>query len=687
MKPRLSICMMVKNEEKYLERCLASLQPMRDAFPSELIIVDTGSDDATVEIAKRFTDKVYFHPWQNNFSDMRNITINYAQGEWILIIDGDEVLCNSQPLIDFLTSSTCKQYATIAITTRNITDTEDPRAYSSMVRFQLFKNDGYFHYEGAIHNQPKFKGEALAMPEVYVLHYGYLSTDKELMERKFQRTGMILKRELEKDPKNIYYWTQLSVTYAMHNDYAEAIETAEKAYSLLPKKRTPNYMFVLLQLIMVYQHENQYEKTAGICREALAIKEGYLDVYFYYAESQAILKNYSEAIVYYEKYLALLEQREGSEERDITIIEYTLGLHQIVYSNLLRLYKEQKEYRKAMVCVDKLTYEEYVTNNLPNIIYLHVVLHKYTELRTWYDRWIGEKAQSEGDFLFQLMQQLQEVGDEQAKLGVAQAFRSIGREYGLLCDLIIEDNEGYISERVQQAAVSVKLDTLPVYCSGILYYLLKWHYPLETIIKDYKEEWLTCVLEYVNKHYAGLGAVLCHYLMKYDSASAIQEYKLCKSLARCALLLDQLDDAEYRQAFDRYVHDGISYITLLYHPAVLAETMTFEVKNDEEVFLLYMHNARKYSRRQREYVRNLRLALQAFPGMKRGIELLVKEIQNESSEKKQEFEGYKRQVKGTVKELIAAGQMSKAKGILDEYKSLVPDDLEAVLLESRILLN
>lgn len=685
MKPKLSICMMVKNEEKNLERCLKSLQPMRDIVPSELIIVDTGSDDGTVEIAKQYTQQVYFHPWQNNFSEMRNITIRYSKGEWILIIDADEELHNFQPLIDFLQSSKRHRYATVAVTTKNIVNTEDPHAYSTMVGFRMFKNDGYFHFEGAIHNQAKFKGEALAMPEVYLLHYGYVSTDKELMERKFLRTGMILKQELEKDPNNIYYWTQLSVTYAMHNDYREAIEYAEKAYSLLPEKRTPNYMFVLLHLILVYQHENLYEKVAEVCREALSIKEGYLDVYYYYAESQGILKNYSDAIVYYEKYLSLLAKREEEEERDVTIIEYTLGCQQIVYSNLLRLYKEEKEYQKAIDCAEKLTNEQFLKNNRADIIYLYLVLRKYEGLRSYYDHRITE--QEKDSFFDHLMKQLGQLKDSQAELGLARAFRSVGQECGLLCSLIIEDHNGYITEETQQEVLGISLDKLPVYCSGIFYYLLKWHYPLEKIITNYKEVWLTCALEYIDKQYGELGEILYRYLAKYTCTHRIQEYKLAKTLARCALLVEGLNDEQYRETFEKYVQDGISYLQLIYNPQILDENMIYEVKNDEEVFLLYMHNARKYSKQQREYVKYLRLALQAFPGMKRGIELLVKEITNESSEKQREFEEYKKQVKFTINQLIESGRMSEAKDILNKYKSLVPNDLEAVLLESKILLN
>ncbi|HQF33746.1 MAG TPA: glycosyltransferase, partial [Petrotogaceae bacterium] len=59
----LSICMMVKNEERHLEECLQSLQPLVKELGAEIIVVDTGSTDSTVEIAKKYTDKLYFHEW------------------------------------------------------------------------------------------------------------------------------------------------------------------------------------------------------------------------------------------------------------------------------------------------------------------------------------------------------------------------------------------------------------------------------------------------------------------------------------------------------------------------------------------------------------------------------------------------------------------------------------------------
>lgn len=684
MKPRLSICMMVKNEEKNLESCLQSLQSLRDAIASELIIVDTGSEDKTVEIAKRFTDQVYFHPWGNDFSAMRNITLKYSTGEWVLIIDADEVLGNCQPVIDFLQSPKRKQFTTVAITIKNMVDVEND-IFSSMVAFRFFKNDGYFHFEGAIHNQAKFKGEALAMPEVYLLHYGYIPTDKELMERKFLRTGTILKQELEKDPGNIYYWTQLSVTYAMHKDYKEAIEYAEKAYSLLPEKKTPNFMFVLLQLILVYQHENKYEKVANICRESLAIKEGYLDVYYYYAESQAVLRNYSDAIIYYEKYLDLLTKQEQQQEKDVTIIEYTVGLQQLVYSNLLRLYKEEKNHVKAIACAKKLNDKQLIKGNLQNIIYLYVVLEEYADLRNYYEQHTEEDRVN---FLDQLNKVLKET-DKDVEWKVAEVFCDLSDTYGLLCRLILEDRERYISPSTQEKAAAIELGNLPIYCSEIVYYLLKWHYPLEKIIVNFREKWLVCVIDYISKYHEDLSVILYGYLQKYTCNSNVHEYKLGKELSRYVLLLDKLDEIQYKEIFFRYLEDGIHYLQLVYSPFVLDNVLIYEMKNDEEAFLVYMYQAQLHKNdNPKEYVKSLRNALKAFPALKKGIELLLQELQQKGEQNKlTEFEQYKVQVKHTIENLIANGKFVEANNILNEYKSIVPNDLEAILLESKILLN
>jgi glycosyltransferase involved in cell wall biosynthesis len=85
---RISLCMIVKNEEHCLRRCLDSVRDYVD----EMIIVDTGSTDHTVEIAKSYHAQIYHHPWENDFSKHRNQSLSYATGDWILQLDADEEL-------------------------------------------------------------------------------------------------------------------------------------------------------------------------------------------------------------------------------------------------------------------------------------------------------------------------------------------------------------------------------------------------------------------------------------------------------------------------------------------------------------------------------------------------------------------------------------------------------------------
>lgn len=86
--PKISLCMIVRNEEKFLEQCLNSVKELVD----EIIIVDTGSTDRTKEIAARFTDKVFDFKWADDFSAARNESLKWAKGDWILVLDADEVI-------------------------------------------------------------------------------------------------------------------------------------------------------------------------------------------------------------------------------------------------------------------------------------------------------------------------------------------------------------------------------------------------------------------------------------------------------------------------------------------------------------------------------------------------------------------------------------------------------------------
>ena len=115
-KGTISLCMIVKNEEKNIGSCLDSISPLVD----EMIVVDTGSTDRTKDIARAFGAKVYDFGWTDNFSEARNFSLSKASGDWILVLDADEVIAPfDQKVLKHLLSRPAYKSTALTITTRN----------------------------------------------------------------------------------------------------------------------------------------------------------------------------------------------------------------------------------------------------------------------------------------------------------------------------------------------------------------------------------------------------------------------------------------------------------------------------------------------------------------------------------------------------------------------------------------
>jgi glycosyltransferase involved in cell wall biosynthesis len=314
MDKKLSICMIVKDEEKNLRRCLDSLNPLLDYNNTELVIVDTGSTDSTVDIAKEYTKNVYFHEWNGNFSDMRNISISYASGDWIFIIDADEELETPNELITLLQSPKVNNFKTIRVREKNLLSTKLNK-YVYHVQERLFRNDGTFKYRGSIHNQPVYKHPVLTT-DIWLMHYGYINEDKELMEKKFKRTATMLKKELEKDPEYVYYRFQLARSYMMHGDNVLALEEITKAYESMKKqgeKLIVHRYYVFGEYARMSLNAKKYEQVIEICKEGLTYNKQYLDLYYYMGHAYLSLDQYRKGIESLEQYLYLCDKYNNNE--------------------------------------------------------------------------------------------------------------------------------------------------------------------------------------------------------------------------------------------------------------------------------------------------------------------------------------------------------------------------------------
>lgn len=227
--------MIVKDEEQYLPDCLANAKP----FVDEIIIVDTGSTDRTVEIANAFGARLFHEKWRNDFAAARNASLRYATGDWILVLDADERLpTDSGKLM------------------RRLLDASDVAAYRMKLQCpthggdamgtipikwppRLFRNRIGAGYEGIVHEclLPSLRGKGrIVYSNVTLDHLGYLQS-REAMQAKATRNLRLLERQVAQTSADSLTWIQLAETYLTLARPDQAIVSYRKALTLFPQER------------------------------------------------------------------------------------------------------------------------------------------------------------------------------------------------------------------------------------------------------------------------------------------------------------------------------------------------------------------------------------------------------------------------------------------------------------------
>lgn len=676
---------MVKNEAKYLEECLKSLQPIREAIESELVIVDTGSDDGTVEIAKQFTDKVYFHEWNDHFSEMRNTVISYTKGDWYFSIDGDEVVENPEGFIHFFQSGKYKEFNSALVTQKNYINKEKTNVSNLLVP-RVFKNDEDFHFEGAIHNQPVVKKPVCTLDTV-LEHYGYLQNDQELMERKFNRTSNILKRELENDPENIYYRFQLANSYGMHGDYDKAIENIEKTYEVVNQKKTDlsSYLYIHNLMAKMYLGQNRLSEAEKICKEAIGLAKGYYsDLYYYLGKAQLKLNKNEEAIENFKIYLDIVEKDGPLEQiNDTSFIFYTEDNLEQAYLFLLVLYERIEDYEQIINVSYKIKSKDNIKQVIPKAIKACVETDRFNEIKNYYqNKILTEFKDLSGKYLAELESKMMTMNKEK-KYNIFNVFSVEKSSYGILNKVRLRELK---DNKLVNLITKMNFNSLPNYYGDIIYYLLQNKYFLVDVCGVIQEQRLNKFLQYVlddNKE-ENISSVLYEYLENRFNVETLSHLNINKVLERYILVLDDLNNEKYFNIFRRYIEDGTKYIKMVYSDEIIQNEMTQFVKNDEEVFLLYIYLANQHKENNpKKYVRYLRKSLDAFPAMKKGIQMLL-----ERFEKKDTLNGglenYQEKIKNNIDKLINNGNLKKAEELINEYEDTIEDDAEIYSMKSVI---
>lgn len=381
--PTLSVAMIVKNEEKNLEQCLSSIQNLVD----EIVIIDTGSMDKTKEIAAKFTDKIFDFKWIDDFAAARNEALKHVTGNWILILDADEIIAKEdhEKIKEAINNWDVCGYQ---ILTRNYTNASSmsgwqpcspdgsyARSYSGWfpsVKVRLFQRKDHIRFEGRIHEMvdssiSRNGGRVKVLPTP-VHHYG----DDVKNPAKVQRYLELSQKKVAENPTDAKAYFELGVLYKESGKYEEA----EKAF-LESMSRDNIHVAPLLNLAIVQQKQKKY--AAAIENYTLVLEKkknihpdahfGLGFCFFLQNDLERALAHFQQAVIqnphFIDAYINLgaVWERLGKFRQGIEVLHDALVLaphNARAHYNLGVIYEKAGDLAKAMAAYEKAIELNYV---------------------------------------------------------------------------------------------------------------------------------------------------------------------------------------------------------------------------------------------------------------------------------------------------------------------------------------
>lgn len=296
---RLSLCMIVRNEEGRLGTCLESA---RDAV-DEIVVVDTGSTDATVDVARRFGAKIGHFPWCDDFAAARNASLRLATGAWVLWLDADDVLPaeHKETIRSLVAGPRDRAYFFVL----------DDRGFESVscLQMRLFPNQPGVAFEMPIHEQvtPSLArlGIEMVPTEVRIVHTGY--TSSAVVAAKKDRYLRIMERWLEGHPGDYIVRSHVALTYHTTGRLAEAAEQYRLIVEASDCREDRNYVVLTTALLFLgrtYQKMGDLEAALGWLRRAEEVDRNYVLTEYSIAEVCLDLGRHEEAEGYARRVVA-----------------------------------------------------------------------------------------------------------------------------------------------------------------------------------------------------------------------------------------------------------------------------------------------------------------------------------------------------------------------------------------------
>jgi tetratricopeptide (TPR) repeat protein len=293
----LSLCMIVRDEEEMLGRCLAAVAPAVD----EIVIVDTGSTDRTIEIARSFGARVLQREWTGSFSEARNASFDAATGDWIIYLDADEVLVGED--VDALRALT-RQVWREAFYLMETSFTGEAEDGTGVVHntLRVFRNREQYRFQGRLHEQvvnlPHDVPGRIEQTTVRVQHYGYLGSVRDARAKSARNIELLRAQQSDSAP-NAFLHFNLGMEHAAVGDSANAVSELERSWALVRAQGLERRDFVpalLVRLANALVNAGRPVDAIALADDTLRLFPGFTDLVFAKAWALVALGKPADAV-------------------------------------------------------------------------------------------------------------------------------------------------------------------------------------------------------------------------------------------------------------------------------------------------------------------------------------------------------------------------------------------------------
>lgn len=693
-RPVLSISMLVSNNRRdTIEKCMESLVPLRKAVPSELIIVDTGCTDGSVDIARKYADKVVQFTWCKDFSAARNAGLCECSGEWFLYLDDDEWFEDVAELITFFCGNEKNKYDAVWYIQRNY-DNFEGTTYTDTRVSRIVKMTDETKFHGKIHEWLEPLSETVKLVNTYVHHYGYVYKTEEDRKKHLERNLTLEEDAVKENPDDIRMCCQLVQEYRAGERYEDAMRLCKETLGrtkYIDTNSFVQYLLVMVPKILIEQNKlkDALEEYNRLEKEKKLLHQTRRAIHCERAAVLGRLGRYEDAVKEYKNYFDELKWvPKVGDPVEYAVMDFEQYRSEYFIQHMAKggiiSMLQSKEFSCAEMFYDKVDWNYNKKDAAEMLIALsqsYVLSGEATLLQKCLPRVLECE-----DLKTQVYASLHSAFEQnpEKRMKMVKDLEVLERKDGNFSffHLVHTENEGTTSEndlndyfnksdRKYDAEIMELFFTSERFLTQVL----------ENITKEVYTEAVALLARKSEEEVCGLVVALPQLETLYPEEKVGFLYYANMVLTEKLLMFAEEKKQDVTDALKDYLYAVRLHSECLYHPTLLM-VPNHPMLPANVRFALVMEQAEAVSADVSAWAELVKQAAKIYPVMVPVVKAVSEEKKNSGSGKlakenaQSEILLLAEQLKGMVREQLDEGNVEEAKAVLSELSEMLPEDEE-----------